>query len=71
MENTIRKIIDSWNSKSGVELQAISEIENKLDIRLPEDYKTFLSWSNGGEGEIGDNYISLWKVEDLIILNHY
>lgn len=37
---------------------------------LPDDYKEFMSWSNGGEGNIGSQYLSLWKIEDVIQLNN-
>ena len=40
-----------------------------MNISFPEDYLFFLEWSNGGEGYIGENYVSLWKVEDLEALN--
>ena len=36
---------------------------------LPDDYKEFMLWSNGGEGNIGSQYLSLWKIEDLMQLN--
>jgi SMI1 / KNR4 family (SUKH-1) len=69
MENTIKKIASNWNSNSGVDLKKISATEKSLNITFPKDYITFLMWSNGGEGNIGENYISLWKIEDLAILN--
>jgi hypothetical protein len=69
IEDIIKKISNQWNIISIAELQQISTIEKELGIVFPEDYKTFLKWSNGGEGYIGENYISLWKVENLIILN--
>jgi hypothetical protein len=69
METIIEKIKEQWNIISTAESRQISAIENELGITFPKDYKTFLKWSNGGEGYIGENYISLWKVEVLTILN--
>jgi hypothetical protein len=69
MENIIKKITEKWNFISAAELEQITAVENEFDVVFPEDYKTFLKWSNGGEGYIGKNYISLWKVENLITLN--
>jgi hypothetical protein len=69
MESIIKKITEQWNFISTTKLEQISAVENEFDVVFSEDYKTFLKWSNGGEGYIGENYISLWKVENLITLN--
>ena len=45
------------------------QVQQQLHIVFPEDYLEFLKWSNGGEGYIRKNYVSLWKVEDLEVLN--
>lgn len=70
MENIIKKIANEWNADPGADLTNISIIEKALNTTFSKDYITFLQWSNGGEGNIGDNYISLWKCEDLITLNN-
>jgi hypothetical protein len=36
-----------------------------LNVELPHDYRAFLGTSNGGEGFLGENYVSLWKAEEL------
>ncbi len=69
MENIIRKISGNWNNNSVTNLKDISVIEKQLNVTFPKDYITLLERSNGGEGNIGENYISLWKIEDLPILN--
>jgi len=69
MEKIIEKISDKWYKNSGVSIQNISTVESSFDTVFPNDYKIFIEWSNGGEGEIGENYISLWKIEDMIALN--
>ena len=58
-----------WNSNKGANLNDIGIAQKQLHIAFPEDYLEFLKWSNGGEGYIGENYISFWKVEDLAALN--
>jgi len=58
-----------WNSNKETNLNDIGIVEEQLHIVFPEDYLEFLKWSNGGEGYIGKNYVSLWKVEDLEVLN--
>ena len=58
-----------WNSNKGANLNDIDIAQKQLHIAFPDDYLEFLKWSNGGEGYIGENYISFWKVEDLAALN--
>lgn len=40
-----------------------------LNIELPQDYIDFLRASNGGDGFLGQNYVMLWRVEELKPLN--
>jgi hypothetical protein len=37
--------------------------------KLPKEYLEFLEWSNGGEGDTGSNYFTLWKSDELKSLN--
>ncbi len=37
---------------------------------FPAEYVGFLQQSNGGEGIIGENYLILWKAEEIGPLNH-
>jgi hypothetical protein len=48
----------------------IVKAENELGLKLPEQYREFLLWANGGEGFIGPNfYAMLWQVGDLCRFN--
>ena len=70
MKNIIKNLERiGWNSNKGTNLNDIGIVEKQLHITFPEDYLEFLKWSNGGEGYIRKNYVSLWKVEDLEVLN--
>ena len=70
MKNIIKDLERiGWNSNKEKNLNDIGIVEKQLHIAFPEDYLEFLKWSNGGEGYIGKNYVSLWKVEDLEVLN--
>lgn len=54
----------------GASEESISIAENKLDVRLPDDYRNFMIEHNGGEGCVGDfAYIKLWKIEEIVELN--
>jgi len=43
----------------------ITAVEEEFRIKLPEEYKTFLLRSNGGEGTIGKRAVILWQIQDL------
>ena len=44
----------------------ISLLEKELECNLPSDYKKFLLSTNGFEGYIGDNYLILESVNNII-----
>ena len=64
MKQIIEKINKSWHSNPPCDQQIMLSV-GKL-FPLPDDYKEFMLWSNGGEGNIGSQYLSLWKIEDLM-----
>ncbi len=47
----------------------MKELAEQLGLRLPADYVSFLQTSNGAEGPVGHGYISLWPIEEIVILN--
>ncbi|MEM6434654.1 MAG: SMI1/KNR4 family protein [Cyanobacteria bacterium P01_D01_bin.115] len=48
----------------------IEAVEEEVGIKFPHEYVDFLLHGNGGEGAVGDeNYIRLWKVEEIPDLN--
>ena len=69
MKDIVNKIASLLNNNHGVDSKDITVIEERLNASFPQDYITLLQWSNGGEGYVGETYISLWKVEDLPALN--
>lgn len=65
------EVIESkWYKKNGASSTSIDDVEKLLNTTLPKQYKSFLLWSNGGEGKLGDNYIYIWAIEDVIAYNH-
>ncbi|EMF42464.1 hypothetical protein LEP1GSC067_2887 [Leptospira interrogans serovar Lora str. TE 1992] len=58
-----------WTIQPGTNLNTIQKIESIFKVTFPEDYKQILLWSNGGEGKVGNRYLSLWKIEELVQLN--
>jgi cell wall assembly regulator SMI1 len=45
---------------------AIDKFESDSHIKLPKDYKQFLERMNGGRGFVGDAFLALWRVEELL-----
>ncbi len=58
-----------WTIQSGTNLNTIQKIESIFKVTFTEDYKQILLWSNGGERKVGNRYLSLWKIEELVQLN--
>ncbi|TCP92050.1 SUKH superfamily protein [Cricetibacter osteomyelitidis] len=48
----------------------LNKLVSSLPFKLPTDYLDFLQKINGGEGFIDDEYIILWKAEELILFNN-
>jgi len=53
----------------GANPASIADIEHWLGKRLPSAYVELMSYSNGIEGFVRENYIALWPVEQLKELN--
>lgn len=68
MKQIIERIKQSWHSNPPCNQQVMVSLGNLFP--LPNDYKEFMLWSNGGEGNIGSHYLSLWKIEDVMQLNN-
>lgn len=49
--------------------EAIGRLVAMSPRPLPPAYLDFLSWSNGGEGSVGDYYVSIWPAEEVLELN--
>lgn len=48
---------------------AIENAEMVFNLKLPADYKAFLQFTNGLEGETASSYLVLWSAEELVTLN--
>jgi hypothetical protein len=49
--------------------KAIVDLTNALPKTLPKAYWKIMALANGGEGFVGDKYVELWPVEELVKLN--
>ncbi len=44
----------------------IENVENEIKINFPKEYVDFMLFSNGGFGNIGDEYLDVWNLEDIV-----
>jgi hypothetical protein len=49
--------------------EVLQSLSAALPKSLPDSYMAFLARSNGGEGWVGEQYVWLWKAEEL--MTHY
>ncbi len=63
------KNISNWSAVPPCTLRVIKRVMGEIGIECDPGYQEFLSWSDGGEGYIGYNYLSLWSLKTLSQLN--
>ncbi len=69
---TLREILSdlstSWERCQPASEEAIATLTADCDFALPDDYLSFLRYSNGGEGvlSIEPGYFQLWTAEELV-----
>lgn len=66
MSTNFQIYLKSLDLNDSADPNVIRNVEDQLGFQFPKEYVNFLLHSNGGEGPIGDNYLQLWKVEELI-----
>jgi len=69
MKQLFDKLTNNFDTVSPATSSAIETAEMFFNLKLPTDYKEFLQFTNGIEGETTDNYLVLWSAEELVELN--
>src|SRR5271156_5392423 len=62
-------LLAKFNSNPPSDAAAIRRFETEAGFRVPHGYARFLKQANGGEGFIGNAYVILWPVEELLEMN--
>lgn len=65
MRHPIKQLLGDFASESGASSEGLQLLKSIEGLELPDDYLSFLSEANGGEGFIGEEYLILWKAEEL------
>ncbi len=47
----------------------IDLLKEAMCFKYPIDYLAFISSHDGGEGELGEGYLALWSIKDMIETN--
>ena len=69
MTQLLEKLAKSFDTVLPATHTAIETAEKFFNLKLPTDYKEFLQFTNGLEGETADSYLVLWSAEELVELN--
>ena len=70
MDEDVKKLIDKMDLNTPTTEELLKDIEAKLYIKLPNQYRRFMLESNGMEGNIGTNsYLAIWPIEKIVQLN--
>jgi hypothetical protein len=70
MNKNIINLIDKMDLNESANEKNIAEVENRIGIKFPIHYREFMLYSNGAEGELGENsYLVIWSIEEIISLN--
>src|SRR5687767_10632279 len=62
-------LFDEWYPLPSANEEEIGRIENQMGLRLPDDFKEWLLQSNGGQGRIGEHYLTIWGTHEMIDKN--
>lgn len=66
MDEKIKLLLGNFSFSGSASSDALAELNY---LCLPEDFLSVLSDVDGGEGFIGEEYLILWKAEELIPFN--
>ena len=69
MKELLTSLSNTFEITSPANVSSITAVESYFNLGLPADYREFLQFTNGLEGETNDNYFVLWSAEELIELN--
>jgi SMI1 / KNR4 family (SUKH-1) len=62
-------MLAEFNGNPPADAISTQRFQTEAGFRLPGDYANFLRGRDGGEGFIGDTYLILWRVGELLEFN--
>ena len=69
MNPDVAQLLVRFRKRSGAMSSALDRLQADLGSVVPDDDLEFLLESNGGEGLVGESYVTLWAAEDILRVN--
>jgi hypothetical protein len=66
-----KELLSLINLKPKPSEAEIKELMKKIDFKIDAEYLAFIQSADGGEGNIGENYLILYTTEELTSMNPY
>lgn len=68
----IEQMLEKYNFLKRTEdsIQRIDEVENIIHFELPEDYKFYILNYLGNENFIGEHFVVLWDLDEILEMNN-
>jgi hypothetical protein len=63
------RLLAKFNCNPPADASSLRKLEREAGLRLPEDYAQFLQQADGGEGFVGNAYLILWRIGELLEMN--
>lgn len=70
MSNTFARFLHAYGHP-GASQASVDSFKQKRGVNLPDDFEEFLLRSDGCNGELGEGYLQLWSVGELIGADDY
>ncbi len=64
--NTIKNYFPEFQPYHLTDGKELLKLDKLLDFSFPTDYQEFISVYNGGEGSLGEDYLALWSIADML-----
>jgi hypothetical protein len=62
-------LLSRTHQGAAADAAAVDLLESRIGSTLPDDYREFLFEANGCQGPVGDAYLQLWSVQEIVALN--
>jgi len=61
--------LSRFQLRSAADPDVLAKAEEGFGVELPAGYRAFMLAHDGGEGWVGDHYLVLWSVSELLAFN--
>ncbi|WP_425313289.1 SMI1/KNR4 family protein [Paenibacillus mangrovi] len=65
----LNHLINGLDLNPPINMNLVIETESELGVKFPSDYKEFIVQCNGAEETVGNAYVQLWAIDELVGLN--